>query len=100
MIILNKLVSGVFVAIGAMVIASLLYVLLFVGEDCAMRTACRGIDGAMAEAYYTRVQVPTALQKKGVAESLGVQVNEKTTDLNYFNRDNSSIRADYSTGWK
>lgn len=95
----TKLVKGVFWIVGMCVAAMLLYVLLFVGDNSALRHACRAVETPMSQTYYEMALYPSVHETEGLASSLGYAVDGSSTDFSLNEPDTASANADYSTGW-
>lgn len=96
---MNSAVKNVFTIVAAVLLASLLYIILFVGENSAIATVCGALEKPVAEYYYDVALYPSVHADAGLASSLGVTVYEGSDYSGNISKDNAETEADYSTGW-
>ena len=96
---LNGVVKNVFVLIAGVVLASLLYVLFFVGENSALAQVCGAVERPVATFYNDYALHPSVYNDNLVDQSLGITNGALRGDLSSADPSNTSS-ADYSTGWR
>lgn len=96
---MNSLVKNVFTIIAGVLLASLLYIIFFVGENSAIATVCRAVEKPVAKYYYDVALYPSVHVDEGLAASLGVTVYAGSDYSGSTSKDNASTEAGYSTGW-
>lgn len=97
-------IKHVFLILMAIVIALLLYRVLFVGENSAVRTMCRGIEKPLSRYYYSYTYSPAIRDTEGTASDLGYSIywtetNLASTGSSFGEVDTASSSANYTTGW-
>lgn len=96
---MNSLVKNSFIIVASVLLASLLYIILFVGENSAIAHVCGAIERPVAEYYYDVALYPSVHADEGLAASLGVTVNNESDFSGDTSKDDAEAEADYSTGW-
>lgn len=99
---MTNLVKNVFMIVGAVLLAMLLYVLFFVGDNSALSQACRYIQKPISFSYYMYSYYPNAHSKDGLDNALGADTAsyDSVSDLASSDTSNSSDVAMYTTGWR
>lgn len=96
------LTKRVFLIIAAVVLAMLLYQVLFGGNTNATTWMCNAARTPMAKYYYELVYKPEVESTSGIASELGYSVDAEVTDLDANDVDTfgtPSTDGRYSTGW-
>lgn len=96
---MNKVLKGVFWIAGMCLMAMLLYRLFFVGDNSVISTVCRNVELPISQYYYDATLYPSVHCKEGIAESMGITTRNGVSNLDTVDIDDSSVVADYSTGW-
>ena len=105
---LQGIVKHSFLIIMSMVVAVVLYSVLFFGDNSAIAQASNAMRVPMSNYYYQYVYKPAvdgdsgSDGQGGIVGSLGYQIDDSVTDLedDYNNTDNASEgAADYSVDW-
>lgn len=98
---LHGITKHVFAIIATVVLAMLLYILFFVGEDSATMQASRAAETPLSNYYYSYVYYPAVHTNDGVAAALGYSSLNGVTDLgDAASIDNADGACAYSTGWR
>ena len=96
---MNSLVKNSFTIVAAVLLATLLYIIFFVGDNSAIATVCGAIEKPVAEYYYDVALYPSVHADEGLASSLGVTVYDSSDFSGSTSKDNADTQAGYSTGW-
>lgn len=97
---MTTLVRNAFGIVAAMLIAVLLYQVLYGSENSALATMSRAMRTPLSKYYYEYVYVPAQLGTEGVAEQLGYSITHGLTDLDSgIPVDTADTASQYSTGW-
>ncbi len=87
------LIKGVFITIGMVTLAMILYQLFFGKQNSALYVACYNVEKAVSNYYYAYCFYPSAHMIEGVSNSLGVTVN---SDTNLQHADTDSNGSGYT----
>lgn len=106
---LHGITKHVFAIIATVVLAMLLYILFFVGENSATMQASRAAETPLSNYYYSYAYYPSVHTNDGVAAELGYSSYDGVTDLsgdaNIDNAGGSGAEGSkgdcaYTTGWR
>jgi len=100
-----NLVKHVFQIVGAVLLAMLIYQLLFAWDTSALTVACHAVEYPISHYYYDYGLYPTVHNNDGLSESIALKMGEtyRTNNVSILDNDdtdNLSDIATYSTGWK
>lgn len=98
---LHGITKHVFAIIATVVLAMLLYILFFVGDNSATMHASRAAETPLSNYYYSYVYYPAVHTNDGVAAALGYSSLNGVTDLgDTANVDDATGACAYTTGWR